>query len=68
MAGEARGDKPRRIVVCNPSEYAEMQRGVTELGYGDVLVQPNPYIEAGHAYVIDAEALDGPFTVSSWEA
>lgn len=46
-------DKPRRVVVCHPSDYADIQRGVTSLGYGDVLVQPNRWVDAGRAYVLD---------------
>lgn len=68
MAADPRGDMPRKIVVCNPSEAAEIQRGIVhDLGHTDVLVRPNELIEVGHAYVLDGDALDGPITVSSWE-
>lgn len=59
MLGPPRGDKPRKIVVCHPDIYPEVQKGVAELGHNDVLVQPNRHIpDAETVYVIDAKALD----------
>lgn len=50
---EPRGDKPRRIVVCHPSELVHYQRTVAALGHGDVLVKPSRYVEPGSAYVMN---------------
>lgn len=51
------GDKPRKIVVCHPDQYVAIQRAVTQLGYGDVLVQPNKLVDYGKAYVLDGDTL-----------
>lgn len=60
---EPKGDKPRKIVVCHPDQYIDIQRAVAKLGYGDVLVKPNRYIEPGTAYVMDGEMLLHPLTL-----
>ncbi len=47
-------DKPRKIVVCHPDLYQQVQKAVVALGHGDVLVQPNRYVPGTDAiYVID---------------
>lgn len=56
---QPQGDKPRKVIVCNPDEYDAIQRCVVhDLGHRDVLVKPNRLIDCGQAYVIDAAALD----------
>lgn len=49
----ARGDKPRKIVICSHAEYPSIQRAVAALGHGDVLVKPSHYVDDGKAYVMD---------------
>lgn len=59
-----RGDKPRKIVICHPDIYPEIQRMVVhDLGHTDVLVQRNKWIEPETAYVIDREAMDAPVSL-----
>lgn len=54
-----RGDKPRKIVVCHPDIYPEVQKAVVGLGHNDVLVQPNRYVsDPSVAYVMDSAVLD----------
>lgn len=58
-----RGDKPRKIVVCSPDQFAEVHRAVMDLHLGDVLVQSNRYVDAGQVFILDAAALElGPVT------
>lgn len=59
-AETARGDKPRLIIICNPTDAPAIQRGVVALGHTDILVRPNRYVECDQAYVMDARLLDGP--------
>lgn len=47
------GDQPRRVVVCHPDDFADVNAAVMSLAYGDVLVKPSDCIERGTAYVID---------------
>lgn len=47
-------DRPRKIVVCHPDLYEQVQRAVTALGHGDVLVQPNRWLPGTDAiYLMD---------------
>lgn len=55
-------DKPRKIVVCHPDDFARVNAAVMSLGHGDVLVMPNRYVAAGTSYVMDAEAAPDPPT------
>jgi hypothetical protein len=55
-------DKPRKIVVCHPDHVIDVQRAVTKLGYGDVLVKPNRHVETGKMYIIDGDAMDRALT------
>lgn len=57
----ARGDRPRKIIVCSKSDYPRVQQAVTKLGHGDVLVRPSDLVDDGTTYVIDARLLDGIF-------
>lgn len=53
-----RGDEPRKVVVCHPNIYPEVQAAVMSLGHGDVLVQPNRWVpDAEQVYVIDPKAI-----------
>lgn len=47
------GDRPRKIVVCSWEDYPAIQKGVTALGHGDVLVMPSRHVESGKSYVMD---------------
>lgn len=60
----ARGDKPRKIVVCSKVDYPEIQKGVMQLGHGDVLVRASSFVEDGKAYIFDAKLLDFDFLLS----
>lgn len=53
-------DRPRKIVVCNPDEYREIQSVVVALGPGDILVKPNGIVEPGTAYVCDPSYMELP--------
>lgn len=64
---EPKGDKPRKIVVCHPDRYRDVQAAVTKLGYGDVLVQSNRHVpEVDKVYILDPVLNDGPGT-PQWE-
>lgn len=58
----AKGDKPRKIVVCSKADYPRIQEAVTDLGYGDVLVKPSRFVDDGDAYVMNPppEIITGP--------
>lgn len=46
-------DKPRLLVVVHPDRYDDVQRAVTRLGHGDVLVQQNRWVpDPSQAYVM----------------
>lgn len=59
---EPKGDKPRKIVVCHPDHVIDVQRAVTKLGCGDVLVKPNRHVEPGKMYIIDGDAMSRALT------
>jgi hypothetical protein len=55
---EPKGDKPRKIVVCHPDRYIDVQRAVTKLGYGDVLVQQNRHLpDVDKVYIMDGDTM-----------
>lgn len=51
-------DRPRKIVVCHPDDFARINAAVMSLAYGDVLVQVSQAAEVGQAYVIDGSVFD----------
>lgn len=46
-------DKPRKIVVCHPSDFPLVNAAVMAMAFGDVLVRPNRFCEVGTTYVMD---------------
>lgn len=57
-------DKPRKIVVCSWDDYPAIQAVIAH-EYGDVLVQPRRWMDAGTAYVMDPPS--GVIRGFSWE-
>jgi hypothetical protein len=53
-------DKPRKIVVCHPDDFAAVNRAAMTLAYGDVLVVRNRYVDVGKSYVMDGDLLAPP--------
>jgi len=54
-------DKPRIVIVCHPSQCREVQASVMKLGYDDVLVQRNKYVDPGRAYAMKPLTEIAPF-------
>ena len=52
-------DKPRKIVVCHPDNFTEVNATVMAMALGDVLVQTNQYCPVGMTYIMDGGLLDG---------